>query len=48
MFFPTMANVQLDNGIMLHAQVIGIILMSFPNYPIIYPVGTVCYCPGHP
>ena len=33
----------LANGNMGHAQVIGIILCSFPNCPIIYPVGTVYY-----
>ena len=31
-----------------HAQGIGIILYHFPNCPIIYSVGPVYYCPGHP
>ena len=31
-----------------HVQGIGIILCQFPNYLIIYPVGPVYYCPGHP
>ena len=31
-----------------HAQWIGIILCRFPNCSIIYPVGPIYYCPGHP
>ena len=39
---------KLTNGNTGHAQVIGVILCCFPNYYIIYPVGTVYYYPGHP
>ena len=31
-----------------HAQGIGIILCQFANCSIIYPVGTIYYCPCHP
>ena len=31
-----------------HDQLIGIFLFSFPKCPIIYQVGPVYYCPGHP
>ena len=48
MFVPTKATEKLANGNMGHAQGIGIILCRFPNYLIIYPVGPVYYCPGHP
>ena len=48
MFFPTKATAKLANGNTGHAQEIGIILCHFPNCSIIYPVGTVYYCPGHP
>ena len=41
MFVPTRANLKLANGNTGHAQVIGIILCPFPNFPIIYPVGLV-------
>ena len=47
-FFPTKATVKLANGNTVHAQGIGIILCRFTNYLIIYPVGPVYYCPGHP
>ena len=47
-FAPTKVTVKLANGNMVHAQVIGIILCYFSNCPIIYPVGIVYYCPGHP
>ena len=47
MFLPTKSDVKFANGNMLHAQVIGIILCHFTNYPIIYPVVPVYYCPGH-
>ena len=39
---------KLDNGNTECAQVIGIILCHFTNCSIIYPVGPVYYCPGHP
>ena len=48
MFVPTKANVKIANVNMGHAQVIGIILCNFTNWPIIYPVVPVYYCPGHP
>ena len=48
MFFPTNTTVKLDNGNMVHAQGIGIILCRFPNCLIIYPVITVYDCPCHP
>ena len=48
MFVPTKSNVKLANGNTGHAQGIGIILCRFPSCLIIYPVGPVCYCPGHP
>ena len=48
MFVPTKATVKLANGNTGHAQGIGIILCRFPNCSIIYQVGTVYYCPGHP
>ena len=48
MSVPTKATVKLANGNTGHAQGIGIILCCFPNCSIIYPVGTVYYCPGHP
>ena len=48
MFVPTKATVKLANGNTGHVQVTGIILYRFPNYSIIYTVGPVQYCPGHP
>ena len=48
MFVTTKATVKLANGNTGHAQEIGIILYRFPNCSIIYPVGPVYYCPGHP
>ena len=48
MFVPTKATVKLANGNTGHPQGIGIILCRFPNCSIIYPVGPVYYCPGHP
>ena len=48
MFVPTKATVKLANGNTGHAQGIGVILCRFPNCSIIYPVGPVYYCPGHP
>ena len=48
MFVPTKSDVKLANENMGHAQVIGIILCHFTNFPIIYPVAPVYYCPGHP
>ena len=48
MFVPTKTTVKLANGNTVHAQGIGIILCCFPNCSIIYTVGPVCYCPGHP
>ena len=48
MFVPIKATVRLANENTGHAQVIGIILFRFPKFSIIYPVGPVYYCPGHP
>ena len=48
MFVPTKDTVKLAYENTGHAQVIGIILCLFPNCLIIYPVGPVCYFPGHP
>ena len=48
MFVPTKVNVKLANGNTEYAQVIGIILCSFPNCSIVYQVGPVYYCQGHP
>ena len=48
MFVPTKATVKLANGNTGNAQGIGIILCCFPNCHIIYLVGTVYYCLGHP
>ena len=48
MSVPTKATVKLANGNTGHVQIIGIILCPFPNCSIIYPVGPVYYCPGHP
>ena len=48
MFVPTKATVKLANGNMGNTQVIGIILCRFPKFSIIYLVGPVYYCPGHP
>ena len=36
------------NGNTGHAQEIGIILCRFNNCSIIYTMGPVDYCPGHP
>ena len=48
MFVPTKTTVKLDNGNMLHAQGIEIIICNFPNCSIIYTLRPVYYCPGHP
>ena len=48
MFVPTKGNIKLANENTAHAQVIGIILCHFTNFPIIYPVVSVYYCTGHP
>ena len=48
LFVPTKATVKLVNRNTGHAQGIGIILCLFPNFSIIYLVGLVYYCPGHP
>ena len=47
-FIPIKVTMKLANINMGHAQGIGIILCFFPNCIIIYPTGTVYYCPGHP
>ena len=48
MFVPTNSTVKLSNGNTGHAQGIGVILCRFPKFSIIYPVGPVYYCSGHP
>ena len=48
MSVSTNATVKFDNGNTVYAQRIGIILCCFPNCAIIYLVGPVYYCPGHP
>ena len=48
MFVPTKSTVKLENENTGHAQGIGIILCRFTNCLIIYTVGIVYYCPGHP
>ena len=48
MFVPTMATLKLANGNTGHAQGIGVILCRFPSCSVIYPVGPVFYCTGHP
>ena len=48
MFVATKATVKLANVNTVNSQGIGIILCCFTNFSIIYPVGPVYYCPGHP
>ena len=48
MLVPTKATLKISNVNMVHAQLIEIVLCSFPNCNIIYPVGPDYYCPGHP
>ena len=48
MFVPTKSTVKLANGNTIRVQGIGIVLCCLPNYSIIYPVGMVYYCLGHP
>ena len=43
MLVQTEANAGLDDGNMVHARVIEIILCIFLTYPIIYQLGTVYY-----
>ena len=47
-FVAINTTVKLYNGNTVHAQVIGNILCRFTNCSILYPVGPVYYCPGHP
>ena len=47
-FVPINSTVKLANGNTGHAQGIEIILCRFPKCLIIYSVGPVYYCPGHP
>ena len=47
MFVSTKATVKLANVNMGQAQGIVIVLCSFTNYFIIYPVGQFYYCLGH-
>ena len=48
MFVPTKATVKQANGNTGYAQGIGNILFRFHNCSIIYLVGSVYYCLGHP
>ena len=48
MFLPTKATVKLYNRNTGNTQLIGVILYLFPKFSILYPVGPVYYCPGHP
>ena len=48
MFVPTKYTAKLANVNMVHAQVIRVVLCSFPICSVIYLVGTVYYCTGHP
>ena len=48
MLFPTRANVKLFDGKMGLAEVTGIILCWFTNYPVIYPAVLVYYCTCYP
>ena len=48
MSVPTKATVEFSNGNTVHSQGIDIILCHFPNFSIIYPVGTFYYFPGCP
>ena len=48
MFLPTKTTLKLANVKTGHAQGIGMILYHFIKCSIIYPVGPVYYCPGHP
>ena len=48
MFVPTKATVKLNYGNTGYAQIIVIILCCFTNCSILYPVGPVYYCTGHP
>ena len=45
MFVSTKSDVKFAIGNMGHAQVIGVVLFHFTNFPIIYPVVLFYYCP---
>ena len=47
MFVPKKSTVKLANVNRVHANGVGDILYLFTNCRIIYPVGTVYYCPVH-
>ena len=47
-FVPTKATMKSANGNTVHAQLIGLVLCSFPKCLIIYSVGPIYYCPGQP
>ena len=47
-FVLTNATVKFANGNTGHSHVIGIVLCRCLKCPIIYPVGPIYYCPGHP
>ena len=48
MFVKSKSTVKLANKNAGDSQVIGIILCCFTNCPILYLMGPVYYCPGHP
>ena len=48
MFVPTKSTVKLSNVSTVYAQAICIIFCVFTNCYILYPVGSVYYCPGRP
>ena len=48
MFVQTKATVKFYNGNTGHSQGTGVVLCRFPGCSIIYPVGPVYHCPGHP
>ena len=48
MFILPKVTEKLTDGNIGHAQAIYIILFRFPNFPIIYLLGPVYYCPVYP
>ena len=47
-FAPTKAILKLSKGNTGHAQLVGVISCRSTNCLVIYPMGPVYYCPGHP
>ena len=48
MFVPNKSNAKIPNRNTAHSQGIGVSLCRFPNCLVIYPVGPVYCCTGHP